>query len=221
MSLVAEFETALPVLREALRAAPGTRLRHETIDLTPEEDVRWVFWATGGDRSSFDRALATDPTVEEFAVLAGDDDPRRDRLYRTTHAGRLGASPLRVAIERDVQILDATHDVDGTTVRARCPSREAFAALKGAIEDAYGRFVTHSLYRPRSDADERGRYGVTPAQREALLFALEAGYFDVPRRTTVVEMADELGISDQALSARLRRGERNVLERTLASRDGA
>jgi predicted DNA binding protein len=53
---------------------------------------------------------------------------------------------------------------------------------------------------------------LTAEQREALSRAVEAGYFDVPRRTTLVGLARELGISDTATSQRLRRGVATVLQ---------
>lgn len=64
--------------------------------------------------------------------------------------------------------------------------------------------------------DESG-FGLTPSQQEALAVALEQGYFDVPRTTTLVEIAERLGVSDQAVSERLRRGEKHLLRRALSS----
>jgi len=58
-------------------------------------------------------------------------------------------------------------------------------------------------------------------QRDALSRAVAAGYFEVPRRTTLVELADELDISDTAVSQRIRRGMANVLQDSaLASKAG-
>jgi predicted DNA binding protein len=37
------------------------------------------------------------------------------------------------------------------------------------------------------------------------LLAVRRGYYDIPRRTSMGELAAELGISDQAVSERLRR----------------
>jgi predicted DNA binding protein len=54
-----------------------------------------------------------------------------------------------------------------------------------------------------------------PKQRQALELALEKGYFDVPRGTTLQDLADDLGISDQSVSERLRRGLSSVLEDNL------
>jgi predicted DNA binding protein len=45
--------------------------------------------------------------------------------------------------------------------------------------------------------------------------AVERGYFDVPRKTTLEELADELDISRQALSEHVRRGTEKILRRAL------
>lgn len=49
-------------------------------------------------------------------------------------------------------------------------------------------------------------FGLTRRQRTTLELAVERGYYDIPRRCTTIELADELGISDQAVTERLRRG---------------
>lgn len=68
--------------------------------------------------------------------------------------------------------------------------------------------------RPRSafDPDQEwcnrctpGPSPVTGEQREAVLTALELGYYEVPRHANLADVAAELGISHQALSERLRR----------------
>lgn len=49
------------------------------------------------------------------------------------------------------------------------------------------------------------RNGLSRAQREALDLAISEGYYSVPRRTTTAELAEQLGVSDQAVIERLRR----------------
>lgn len=57
---------------------------------------------------------------------------------------------------------------------------------------------------------------LTKQQREALLAALELGYFDVPRGATATEVADELGISKSSFLGRMKRAQRTVFEQLLA-----
>ncbi len=57
---------------------------------------------------------------------------------------------------------------------------------------------------------------LTKQQREALIAALEQGYFDVPRGATATEVADELGISKSSFLGRMKRAQRTVFEQLLA-----
>jgi hypothetical protein len=200
MALVAEYETLLTPLLDALRTVPAVTVDHEEMYFTAERSLKWVFWARGGDHAAFDDALAGDETVADRRVIT--DTPSR-RLYRVTLAGDPDDFAHGVFNDHDAQVLDATHTHERTVVRVRCPSREAFAALREAVESRYGRFRTRRMYE--EEAPEDGGV-VTPAQREALVTALEAGYFEVPRACSQADVAAALGVSDQAVSSRLRRG---------------
>jgi predicted DNA binding protein len=46
----------------------------------------------------------------------------------------------------------------------------------------------------------------TETDTELLTTAIEQGYFRIPRQTTLVDLADERGISDAEASKRLRTG---------------
>lgn len=58
---------------------------------------------------------------------------------------------------------------------------------------------------------------LTDAQEELLVLAYERGYFDSPRGVTMAELGDELGISQQAVASRLRRGLRRILGSTMTA----
>lgn len=53
-------------------------------------------------------------------------------------------------------------------------------------------------------------------QRETLRRAVERGYYDVPRRCTLGDLASEFDVSDQAVSERLRRGTKLLVGDALA-----
>lgn len=59
---------------------------------------------------------------------------------------------------------------------------------------------------------------LTSAQRVALRTALEMGYFEIPRAASLDDIAAELDISAAALSERLRRGCRQLIEMRLRER---
>ncbi|SIS19510.1 helix-turn-helix domain-containing protein [Natronorubrum thiooxidans] len=51
-----------------------------------------------------------------------------------------------------------------------------------------------------------------PRQREILNVAYEQGYYEIPRETTLEEVADEIGITKTTASNHLRKAERRVIE---------
>ncbi|MGA9401799.1 helix-turn-helix domain-containing protein [Haladaptatus sp.] len=83
------------------------------------------------------------------------------------------------------------------------------------------RDISYTLDRVATDlAEEREEFGLTPEQRETLMLALERDYFDVPRGVTLGELADELGVTQQSVSERVRRGTGSVLEAVLLEANG-
>lgn len=61
---------------------------------------------------------------------------------------------------------------------------------------------------------------LTDRQREVLEAALRAGYFEVPRESTLAEVADAVGADESTVSGVLRRGQARVLERFLTGPAG-
>ncbi|WP_302082585.1 helix-turn-helix domain-containing protein [Salinibaculum rarum] len=57
---------------------------------------------------------------------------------------------------------------------------------------------------------------LTKQQREALVAALDQGYFDVPRGATATDVADQLGISKSSFLGRIKRAQQTVFEQLLA-----
>lgn len=51
---------------------------------------------------------------------------------------------------------------------------------------------------------------LTDKQREMMQTASDMGYFEVPREVGLAAVADEIGISSQAASERLRRGQHKL-----------
>lgn len=111
-------------------------------------------------------------------------------------------------------LLEAEGRGDTWSFRARFPSRDDLSAFYHACVDDDVPVDLAEVNQPMS-AGTDARPALTPAQREALQASFEAGYFDVPRRTTLVDLAERLDISDTALSQRIRRGLTTLLAATL------
>ena len=212
MALIAEFEAEASFGQSAMRRTPTTLVREDT-DLTPDGRLRVVCRATGDDLDAFEAALAEDPRVDALSVLSRADDPSEpaeddgQRVYAIRLAIAADETAYAALVEADGQILGLEHDAEGVHARVRCPSREAFVALKEAWERHHGEFRTLGLY---TECGGDGRT-LSPKQREALAVALDLGYFDVPRRATLAQVAADLGVSDTAASQRIRRGCRELV----------
>ncbi|MFD1562484.1 helix-turn-helix domain-containing protein [Haloarchaeobius amylolyticus] len=208
MVLIAEFEIATPLLRRTVAAV--SRIEVEEIFRSATDETKLIFWVYGEELERVDDALNADDTVREFALL---EKPGERRLYSATLSEH-GESQLiyPTAAEYDIAYLDIVVR-DKTKIRARIPTRSELFAYRDACRERDIPFRIQRIFSESAHAG--GRYDVTERQQEALLVALEAGYFAVPRETTLSDVAAQLGISDQALSARLRRGQANLLRSTL------
>ncbi|WP_254545155.1 helix-turn-helix domain-containing protein [Halomarina pelagica] len=211
MGLLVEYRIVSPFLRSALQSVPSMAVEVEDVRLFHDEPVRLVCCASDGDFDAFEAALPDDPTVESFAVLGTTDDRRFYRLSLSAYGE--ACIVYSTLADLDIALLDNRTTIAGSWVRVRVPSRDELRRLREAYEE---RDVSFRLERlAHLDVPARERYQLTERQREALVAAYEAGYFEVPRECSLGDVADDLDISKQALSARLRRGEANLIRNTV------
>jgi predicted DNA binding protein len=155
-------------------------------------------------------AAERDPGVERAAVVDRVEGRALLRL-RWTESAVL----TRAAAAVDGRLVGAERRAAGWRLRGRFPDADALAAFER---------------RCRAAGIETARAGVAgetpgglatlpPAERAVVEAAFEAGYFAVPRETTIAELADSLGLSRRTVSERLRRGLGRFVAATL-SEDG-
>lgn len=90
------------------------------------------------------------------------------------------------------------------------PDRSGLASLMNSLDDT-GATVSLEGITPAS-ADRHAEDMLTAKQREAFLVALQSGYYERPRRTSQEEIAEELDISQGAVSKRLTAARRRIAE---------
>ncbi|QCJ46413.1 MULTISPECIES: helix-turn-helix domain-containing protein [Haloprofundus] len=212
MSHIAEFELSSPdlALLSTLDAAPSMRIRvEEVLSADDSAPLYLLFWATGGDFEAFEAALEDDETVLSVDVL---DTFETQKLYRVRIDPDVVLYPMAAAVGASRLEITATHD--SFDMRMRFPDREALAEFRRRVRERGVSFTLKRLYTPESP-ETTERYGLSEKQRTALRSAVRIGYFDVPRRASLDELADELGISGQAASERLRRGTVRLVRNTI------
>lgn len=207
MSLLAEFELAARalVLGPTLEAHPTLEVDLERqFALDPERPVSFC-WLRGVAHDRLAAALERDETIAAYDCLERGDGRGLYRLERSA----TGVCTYEWWMAVGGELLDAGAS-DGTwAVTMRFPDRRDFASYHEKLEAAG---VEFDLTRLANGYDDAGEGALTPCQREAIVAAYESGFFDVPRGTTLEGVAAELGISDQALSERLRRGHARLIE---------
>lgn len=170
------------------------------------------FWVRGADRDSVLDQFAAHPGVRDIQAV---DRVDGDHLLRCEWVPDQ-ASVLDALVTADVVLLSAVGTADEWTFELRGESRDAIAAFRAYCHD-HG--IPVELVGLHALQPVDGTDVLTDAQREALALAYDHGYFDSPRETTLAELADQLGITQQALGSRLQRATRRLVERALGSRD--
>jgi predicted DNA binding protein len=170
---------------------------------------RHVFSVRSDDFDRFEAGLTSDPTVDTFEQVAEFDG---EAIYALRYTDRAVLFSTEVARCNGV-VLDMENEGTAWRFRVWLPDR---AAAQSLWQFASAEDLAVELVRVNEHGSVLERsFGLTEAQREAVLTALELGYFDEPRGVTLGELAEELEISEPAASRLVRRGLKRLLSATL------
>ncbi|WP_435361203.1 helix-turn-helix domain-containing protein [Haloarchaeobius sp. DFWS5] len=168
------------------------------------------FWVSGEKLDRFARMLRADPTIQNVEQQATFNEAA---LFHVEWSEPVESLLYGVA-SLDGSILEGVSSADRWSLTVRFPDHDVLAEFH---EYCANTGIDNELKRIQSldGGPNHKSYGLTDRQREALLAALEGGYFEVPRGVTQPELASELDISDSAISELLRRGTARLLSNTL------
>lgn len=210
MSLVAEFSVPTDAfcLGDTLAAVPSATVELDRLVAHSPDYVIPFLWVLDADQDPFEAALADDPTVETATVTDsfGDAD-----LYQVTWAD-IVSDRLAAILDHEGTVLEARGTSEEWHFWVRFGSRDHFAAFQDYFQQ-FGEITLHQLTAPKTPGGVT--YGVSTKQREALLAAYDAGYYANPSETTGESLAQDLGISQQSFSRRVRRGVTTLIEHTI------
>ncbi|WP_339103538.1 helix-turn-helix domain-containing protein [Haloterrigena salinisoli] len=175
-------------------------------------DAPPLVWLAGPDRETVREALDADPSVDVIASVTDetrtdgsspDEDADRERwLFRLAFGDRFKLFE-RIVAENDGAFLEASGDDGSWSVTLLFHDRDSLSACY-SLFDQYDFEVDVTRLTGIDDLASAGT-PLTETQYETVRTAHELGYFEVPRRITLKELAAELDVSHQALSERLRR----------------
>lgn len=180
-----------------------------------DESVLPFFWVRGCDPEEFMAAAEDEPNVEETIEL---ESVEHTALYRANW--KPNSEVINELITSDVTIIRANGTADGWQFEVRMNDRSEFRQLWSVFQTAETQ-VDLVWIHDLADTLEQKDNSVTNDQREALLAAYDAGYFEHPRATTLDELGEQFDISSRAVSERIRRGTQNLVRKALLSSDDA
>lgn len=218
MGLIAEFSvsSAELALYEATTAEPEVSLQLTDILATDPQRPELTFWASGADLDAFDRALEADWTVTDIEIITDLGDRR---LYRARLTDEVEVVCYPAWVKAGASQLSTSCEDGVWRNRLRFPDEESFDEVRSWCVDNDLSFQLYRLYTD-TGSDEASGTTLSPKQARAARRAYEAGYYDVPRQSAAETLGEDLGVSGQAVSQRLRRAHAALIEEYLLDETG-
>jgi predicted DNA binding protein len=213
MSVVVEFtvESEQFTLGRVLSGSGSMQIELERV--VPTGDTVMPFlWASGPDFERFERDVSGHESVDELVAL---DRVQGSTLYRVTWHEKAN-DLIQGIIDTGGTILRAHSDAHWT-FHVRFPDHDTLSQFYNLCTDHGISIHIERTYTVTERTEGAQQFGLSDQQREALVLGLRTGYFDTPSQADLDDLASDLGISQQALSNRIRRGTKQVLEEALLS----
>ena len=213
MSVFAEFDLPADAfaLSETLHALPEAVVEVERV-VASEKLLTPYFWVANVSSDAFEAAAESDSSIRDVRRLDAFED---GILYRAEWTENIGSLVYAYTTVGAV-ILDAIGHQDVWQVQLRFDDHDQLTAFQGYCADNDVAFQIKRLYEVSHPHTGR-QFGLTEKQHEALMRAWRAGFFESPAETTLAAVAEDLDITQQALSQRIRKGENALIANTLAT----
>lgn len=210
MSSLVEFTVDAEQFQLGRVFAPVSGIRVEVVDLVPvDAELVPYLWVSGDDETLAEAAdrLAADERVSGFTLMS---EHAGRRLYRVEWAVDLDGL-FDCVSAHDVAVYRAVGTDDHWEFSVFSPNAESLRTFHRALA-VHGVPITVQRTHNPADIAPDPPVELTPKQHEALRVAFERGYFEVPQRATLGDVADEIGVSRQAVSTRLKRAFATLVE---------
>jgi predicted DNA binding protein len=174
------------------------------------EHLMPYFWKETGGDESFEERVRADDRVRSLADLNGRVGAQLYHIeWREGVDGFVGALQNHDLLVEECR---SSSEGDRWLFRIRAWDQQELSSFQRACHDIDVHLDVRTVrHNPASASPEFGIEGrLSDKQREALVTALEEGYFDVPRGISQTDLAEKVGISRQAFARRLKRGQHTV-----------
>jgi predicted DNA binding protein len=215
MSVILDFTIDADGFQLGRVLAPPPEMALEVERIVPTGSMTIPFvWAIGGDYRTFEEAVRSHPAIKSLTSL---DRFGKKGLYRLEWQG--APTDLVAAFEQSDAVILEARGSDTWKFRLRFTDNDTLSAFYSIVRDLALPIQidrVHSLSEPFGRGEQ---FDLSVEQREALSLAHQRGYFASPSEVHLDELASELGISRQAISKRIRRGNEKILQYIFPSSD--
>lgn len=163
------------------------------------------FWVSGGSPDEIVRAIRESPSSHDVQILTRTRDKS---LFKVTWNPDLNGF-VKELVSNGAIVYRGKGTPDTWRFRVQFPDR---THLQSFYTNCRTHGVDIDIDRIYHASDTPVRRFLTEEQLESLTVAYKHGYWDIPRGTTLMDLANTLGISDTAASERLRRAVRTLIE---------
>ncbi|KYH24405.1 HTH DNA binding domain protein [Halalkalicoccus paucihalophilus] len=213
MAAIIEFKLSTKdfALEHTLRTLPGIQIEIERVVADDPSRITPYVWVRADDFDALEAAFEDDPTLEAMTQLSEADN---ERSYQMVWTGSVDFI-IQLLTDHQGTIITATGSDEGWDLRVLFPDRKSLSQAHDSAQEAGLRFNVQSVYS--SDDTRHIKHGLTDKQRDTMIAAFEAGYFNVPRSISLSEFSEQQELSHQAISEQLRRATAHLVESTLIS----
>ncbi|WP_101296031.1 helix-turn-helix domain-containing protein [Halegenticoccus soli] len=211
--ITAKFTLQVPFLQEALAAVPDMELQIEPgqFPFIAEKKTRLLVWASGDDFERFEVQADEDSLIQELVTVTTEGS---SRLYRVEAEHEELRSLFQILFyDHDTLLERGTVTAAGWQFWLRAVDRDAVSTVATKLHEHGVQTDFRAIYTEHGGEDVTA--SLTDGQYEALVTAYTRGYFNVPCAVSQQKLAADLGTSGQAVSERLRRAVRAILDDTL------
>lgn len=215
MSVIAEFSIPAEefALAETLERRPELTIRIDRVVAHNTTQVVPFVRVTQGEFEGLTEILEDDPSVKKVELFGETDEECFYRLVWDDTAQVVGY----MVNGHDATVQEATASDGEWHLRVLFPERTGLSATSEYADESEFTLNVNRIYGV--DGFEKARYDLTEQQHDTLTQAIEQGYYEIPRETNAQELADDLDISHQALSERMRRATKSLVTSALAVND--
>ncbi|MFC6835033.1 helix-turn-helix domain-containing protein [Halomarina ordinaria] len=201
--VIVRFTLQQPTLLWTLRRCPTAEVLWEQSDVTPNGEQLLLCWVETDDYDAFEATLYDDPTVTAPRRLIEFSDRR---LYQVEQVGEGRARSIYPTIAAVGGIIHRCVGTgDGWSYQVTFPDHDALEHFHAFCTEHDLGFRLVRKFEQVGEREDREPLGLTEKQYRMLTYAVEEGYYEIPRRTDLATLAERMDISHQAVSERLRR----------------